>query len=300
MVWNRTHVEVLAPDAGDWAPLGPELPAGAEHRILSIDEGDGAVTAELRLPADWRFDEHWSIGSDVDLYLLDGQLRVGEVELVRNDFSHRPAGFVNGPVRVQADTRILAFVQGRPRLQLHPARAATEPLDRAHRGVVPRLPALSVPARPPLTDRETKPNIFSRTLRMDPVTGERIFITGSRPDSTRTQRGDPRIEWHECVEEIYALDGWVSMDHPDDRLKLAAGWYCFRPPGIPHGPFQNGPAVELATLFRVSSTLTNNYVDIDEAKRLWRDYPETALFPTVRERIGRPSEPFRPGPACGG
>lgn len=291
MVWNRAHVEALSPQTGPSVPLAwPQLPPGVTFRLLSIDENDGAATLELRLPVDWVFDAYWSVSSDVDVYVIAGALRVGDTELVSNDFSFRPAGYINGAVRVREPATLLVFVQGGPQVVLH-ARESAGRVDRAHRAIVERLPAMSVPAKPPLTDREVKPNIFSRTLRMNPMTGERIFITGARSESSAEQRGDGRIEWHECVEEIYSLASWVSMDHPDGRLRLDPGWYCFRPPGIPHGPFQSGPAAELATLFRVSSTLTNNYVSMREAKKLWRNYPADHLFDRVRDRIDRPDGP---------
>ena len=300
MVWNRTHVEALSPHDTPWEAVTVEgIPDGLTARLLSIDEGDGALTAELRIPAGWEFNENWSLETDLDFYVVRGELRVGETGLVRNDFSSRPAGYVNGPIVAVSDSMILVFAQGTPKVSVHD-RAGSSQLDRAYRDVILKLPAMDVPAKPPLTDREVKPNIFSRTLKLNPITGERFFITGSSPASNDEQRGDPRIEWHECVEEIYALDNWVSMDAPNDTLRLDPGWYCFRPPGIPHGPFRAGEATELATLFRVSSTLTNNYVDMDESKQLWTDYPAESLFPGVRARIGDDFKGVNPNLGCAG
>ncbi len=300
MVWNRAHVEALSPHDTPWESVTVDgVPEGLTARVLSIDRGDGALTAELRIPAGWTLDQHWSLGTDLDFYVLQGELRVGDTELVRHDFSSRPAGYINGKIIASSDSMVLVFAQGTPTVTMHKG-SQNQMLDRAHRDVVLKLSAMSVPAKPPLTDREEKPNIFSRTLKLNPHTGERFFITGDSPQSSEAQRGDPRIEWHECVEEIYALDNWVSMDAPNDTLRLDPGWYCFRPPGIPHGPFRAGEATELATLFRVSSTLTNNYVDQDEAKQLWTDYPAESLFPGVRARIDADSDSGTPSLGCGG
>src|SRR5438132_9950082 len=45
MVWDRTHHEVLDPETLPWEPVGDH---GLLLRVLSRDESDGALTAQLR------------------------------------------------------------------------------------------------------------------------------------------------------------------------------------------------------------------------------------------------------------
>ena len=116
----------------------------------------------------------------------------------------------------------------------------------------------------PMTDKVGM-GLFSKTLRRDVATGERLFIL-----RTDKPLGDPRIEWHDVVEEIFGLEGTVVMDEPRGRFPLGPGDYCYRPPGIPHGPFRTSG--ESMALYRVSATLVNYYVEPDEAARMLRAY----------------------------
>jgi hypothetical protein len=289
MVWNRQHVEALSPRDTPWVSVEqPALPAGLTARLLSVDPGDGALTAEINIPAGWTLPSPWSLGTSLDGFIVSGRIKVGDVELSRWDYTFRPAGFISGAVTALEDTRVYVFVQAEPTVSLREGEEPSSATGAMAEAII-ALAAMSVPPRKPLTGRVAK--FTSRTLRMDAVTGERIFITGAQACNSAAEDDAlaadiaGRIEWHECVEEIFQIGSWVSMDDPADELVLEVGSYCFRPPGIPHGPFRTGPDAEMQSLFRVSSELTNNYVSANSARRLWTDYPAENLDATVRKRI---------------
>jgi hypothetical protein len=273
MVWNRTHHEVLDPETLPWAPLSLDgVPDGIEARVLSRDESDGAVTAQVRIPAGWSLATTWALSTRFDAFVLEGSLQVGARRFERFAYTYRPAGFSNGPLRSEDGALLLVMTYGRAAL------VAPEKADDAK--VIEHLRLEDVPPRQPLTDKINM-GYFSRTLRLDPETGERIFVTGNE----RARVGDARIEWHPVVEEIYKLGPRGSMDYPYNQIILEPGAYCYRPPGIPHGGFETWEPSEYSSFIRVNATLVNHYVDEAEARKMLEKYGRERLDPIVAARL---------------
>jgi mannose-6-phosphate isomerase-like protein (cupin superfamily) len=255
MVWNRTHVETLAPDEGAFQPVAAAgVAPGLAIRLLSKDESDGALTALLRIPPGWRQEAPFAARCTLEAYVIEGGLTVGDLAFRQGWYTYRPAGFRTGPIHSAGGALLLLFTYGRFALGE----------ERETAGAIPGVDTETIPWGKPLTDKKDSP-LLSKSLRIDPETGERVFL-----NRLLEPAGDPRIEWHPCVEELYQLEGTTSMDYPRNRFLLAPGVYCYRPPNIPHGPFQtDGPVL---TLIRVSSTLINYYVSPEEAERMIRAY----------------------------
>jgi hypothetical protein len=275
MVWGRTHHEVLDPETLLWAPLVLEgLPAGLELRVLSRDESDGAITAQVRIPPGWSHPNTWALSTAFDAFVLDGSLHLGAQRFERYAYTYRPAGYANGAVRSDGGALLLLMTYGQAALV-----AAQEGQSAT---VIEHVRLEDVPPRQPLTD---KINIgyFSRTLRLDAETGERIFVTGTEHAGV----GDPRIEWHPVVEEIYKLGPRGSMDFPYNQIILEHGFYCYRPPGIPHGGFETWERADYGSFIRVNATLVNNYVEEAEARAMLEAYGRERLDPVVAARIDR-------------
>ena len=254
-IWNRPHVETLDPDEQAFRPfVGGGLAPGLTVRTLSQDASDGATSALVRVPAGWHQTEPLVWAVDVEFYLLEGDLTIGETRFGPHWYSYRPAGVVNAPARSEQGALLIVFTSG----WLTPGGA------RPREDAILALDTTMVPWGKPMTDKRDSP-LLSKTLRLNPVTGERVFL--NRLDQPG---GDPRIEWHPCVEELYQISGVTSMDSPRDRFVLRPGVYCYRPPGIPHGPFRAEGNV--LTLVRVSATLVNFYVSPAEAEAMLRAY----------------------------
>ncbi|HEY3062846.1 MAG TPA: hypothetical protein VGL99_28065 [Chloroflexota bacterium] len=276
MVWNRTHFEVLDPETLPWQALRlAGAPTGAVVRVLSADAEDGAVTALVRIPPGWMLDGPWALGTAFDAFVLEGSLRLGGQQFERYAYTYRPAGFANAALRSEAGALVLVMTYG--------AAALVTPDAQEHSTkAIEHVRLEDVPARQPLTDKVNM-GYFSRTLRLDPDTGERIFVTGNE----RAGVGDPRIEWHPVVEEIYKLGPRGSMDYPYNQIMLEPGSYCYRPPGIPHGGFETWEPSQFSSFIRVNATLVNNYVDEVSARAMLREYGRERLDPIVAARIDR-------------
>ena len=219
------------------------------------------MTAVVRVPSGFEHPSPWAVDTDFDAFVLSGSLVVGDDELDGYCYTFRPARYPCGPVATAAGAVLLVMTYGEPRP------CAPDPGELADPRVVPRRPLSEVPVRQPLTDKVGL-GLVSQTLRIED-SGERVFVTSVQSGGF----SDARIEWHPCIEEIYTLEGEGSMDHPDDTMVMRAGCYCFRPAGIPHGPFHTISLPKLA-LIRVDRTLVNNYCSLAEAREMWRAFPD--------------------------
>jgi hypothetical protein len=271
MVWNRTHHEVLDPESLPWLALN-----GIDVRVLSRDDTDGAVTAQVRIHPGYVYPEQWALGTAFDAFVLHGSLEFGTQHFDQHAYTYRPAGYPNGPVSSTDGALVLVMTYGQAALVPPERNASTNPKAIVHLGL------RDVPARQPLTDKINM-GYFSRTLRLDPDGGERIFVTGTEHAGV----GDARIEWHPVVEEIYKLGPRGSMDYPYNQIVLESGYYCYRPPGIPHGGFETWQPAEFGSFIRVNATLVNHYVDEAEARALLQAYGRERLDPIVAARIDR-------------
>jgi hypothetical protein len=272
MVWNRTHHEVLDPESLPWLALD-----GVDVRVLSRDDADGAITVQVRLRPGYAYPEQWALGTAFDAFVLHGSLEIGKRHFEQYAYTYRPAGYPNGPVSSTEGVLLLVMTYGQATL-ISPDRDASD-----HQKAIEHLRLHDVPARQPLTDKINM-GYFSRTLRLDPDTGERIFVTGTE----RAGVGDARIEWHPVVEEIYKLGPRGSMDYPYNQIILESGQYCYRPPGIPHGGFESWQPAEFGSFIRVNATLVNHYVDEANARAMLVEYGRERLDPVVAARIDRP------------
>jgi hypothetical protein len=277
MVWNRTHHEVLDPESLPWQALEVSgMTDGLDVRVLSRDDADGAVTAQLRLPPSWTHSQPWALGTAFDAFVLQGGLEFGNQHFDHYAYTYRPAGYPNGPVSSTEGALLLVMTYGQAAL-VPPDPGAAE-----NQKAIEHLRLQDVPARQPLTDKINM-GYFSRTLRLDPDSGERIFVTGNE----RAGVGDARIEWHPVVEEIYKLGPRGSMDYPYNQIMLESGYYCYRPPGIPHGGFESWEPANFGSFIRVDATLVNYYVDEPEARAMLREFGRERLDPIVAARIDR-------------
>ncbi len=90
--------------------------------------------------------------------------------------------------------------------------------------------------------------LLHKPVRMDKHTGEMTVITG-----TVRAYDYPMLEFHDCVEEIYLVEGDIWLGNSG---LMSAGSYLWRPPFITHGPFYS--AAGSLMLVWVPSTLVNH------------------------------------------
>jgi anti-sigma factor ChrR (cupin superfamily) len=102
---------VTDPTTMDWSPAPPDLPYGAELKVLSADEETGAVAAMVKFPAGYLEPEHGHPCGH-DILILQGKLVNPETgqETSKGMFFYAPTGDIHGPFAVPEDEDCIFFI----------------------------------------------------------------------------------------------------------------------------------------------------------------------------------------------
>lgn len=251
MVWDRKHVEFIHVDDVPWQPLsvvGEGMTEGCEVRVLSIDPADGATTCILKMPAGWTHGEPFVTDAPEQLYVLSGDLHIGEITYTEGNYTYRPAGVAHDSM--WSNSGCTALVMWDKRFDVRPGNGTTE-------GMIERLDTIKMHWQPTIAEGP-QAGIMVKIVRHVPETGEMTFITGILPYWREDRR-----EHHDCVEESFKLTGDMNLNlNLGDRMLMTENCYFYRPPYRKHGPMFTRTGT--MSLIRVSSTLVNHYGPLPE------------------------------------
>ncbi len=230
-------------------PLQDGFAPGAALRELTANAATGGDHRVVEFPAGWQNPQKGYVTAGQDLYILQGDLAIGDVKLTTGDYTYIPEGVVFDRMSSSAGARAILFHDKAARFV--PA-SADAPHARVEKAIAPqqtwRLPWLD-PMKEvvkkstwvdPNTGREGRPpGVLTKTLRHDLETGEMVALTSLAPGFV-----DPGTEHHPHDECLYLIAGdayiGYTYDHKkaDEKLDLVLtkDYYISRPPGIRHGP----------------------------------------------------------------
>jgi hypothetical protein len=165
----------------------------------------------------------------MQLFVLDGSLRMGPHILEVGGYCFHPPGSPHGTWQALAPVRVLAIFEARAAFE----RVSREPDQQA----IPAIDTWTVPwvdplaASAPSVDYRT--GVMVKVLRVDRDTGASTHLAGLLPGWFM-----PGLEVHPVYEENYCLSGDVHIGLVGDKpgYTMTEGSYLCRPPGIAHGP----------------------------------------------------------------
>jgi len=237
----RPHIEFIHAEHAPLQPW-PVGTSGTGARTLSSDPETDAATLFVSLPVGWEA----SVGrftADVECYILQGRLTIGEYRLSRHTYCFFPAGVALGRWQALSPVTLIWFTYGAVALE-----AGLEDAPGAQRRrLIMALDSSALPWSNPITPG-FPPGAMRKQLRVDPDTGAGTWLLGVLP-----QWRESRIEMHPVVEEAFVLQGEMVTD----RGVMTAGCYFWRPPHIPHGPFHTDAGALI--LFRTDGYLHTFY-----------------------------------------
>jgi hypothetical protein len=219
---TRPFIEFLQSQALPWS----DGLYGGRHnvtsKILSIDEDTGASSTLVKYPAGWKFPAQHHLAVDEELFVLGGDLRIGDVVYTEKSFAHLPAGHTRSSAASVGGATVLTFFSGEPVVHDGPGRStALDPRLVEHVNAFDgEWTGNFHPKFPPGAGR--------KYLRQDPLDGEETWVLGTMP-----LRSGRRPEKHPVVEEMYLLSG--ELVGPLGVMQPGA--YFWRPPEEWHGPF---------------------------------------------------------------
>lgn len=242
-----------------WEPFRiPGTPGGLQVKVLSQDARTGAVSLLASYPAGWRQTEKGYHSGAEEVFVLEGELTIGQHTLTGRCYSYIPAGMSHGPISTRHGCLALWFFDRAPDFV---AAAHSKPGTRADSFVAFKSYSdenwSSGTLRPA---NQIPPPLLVKMLRTDPQTGARTWIAG-------ILTGHPRYQWesHPTWEEAYLLEGAYAMGEClPEGLKVGVygpGGYFFRPAHIAHGGPRSGPQGYAIWFMRTPAPLAVTYSD---------------------------------------
>ena len=258
----RGHQELIHSADVEPIPLGDVAsgwPDGATIRVLSRNPETGALSGILRVPRGYQRPAG-HLAADTEYLVLSGWIRIGDELRTWGWYEWGPAGSGFDAWDVLDDAELLFM----------PRTAAPDfTADEAPNGREGRISIDSEQLEWGGSTTKNRPAYARfKLLRQVEETGERSGLLTGPAGSEH-----PKIEFHDCVEEMYKVvgDTWLA-----NSGTMEAGSYFWRPPYLTHGPFRSATG-GISWLY-TDKTLINFFVD-DEAST-----PEQNLVEAERQR----------------
>lgn len=188
---------------------------GARAKQLAGDPRSRRSSNRVRLPADWSFTTGASPSQSVELFVLAGEIELGEFTLTSGGYAYLPPATAGFPMRSVNGARILYFV------------------DAANERAVIQTPLIASSTL--LAWQPTATGFSVKELRSDPGSGFRTWLLKIEPGATRNwQRSTQTVEG-------YLLSGSVTETECNGTEAVTSeyfpGGYFYRPAGnVSGGP----------------------------------------------------------------
>lgn len=171
--------------AGELEPVFTAALPGTRAHPLFLNGREGVASLLLTLPPHWQWNAGGAPGKSVEIYVLEGEIRLGEVTLQSGNYALLPPGSTTLPMSTEAGARLLYF------------------LDDADRRALIRTPLFTsrevVPWQPVAGSAGT---VQRKVLRSDPGSGASTALVRVAP-GTR----DARWRASSTATEGYLLSG---------------------------------------------------------------------------------------------
>ena len=237
---SRGHIELVhAPKIDERELPASGWPVQPMAKLLSTDSESGAFSGLIRLPAGYRRDPG-HLQAETEWMIVDGTLRIGEHARSFGFYTYAPPSTTEEAWVTETGCTLLFFA--RDRRPDFIVGEGSEGRTARIESDTEQLPWMASPIPGP-----PEGNLL-KILRHDTRTGEMVVLCSSVP-----QYDYPVLEFHDCVEEIYMLEGDIWLGNSG---MMSAGSYFWRPPFITHGPFYS--ATGSLMLVWVPSTLVNH------------------------------------------
>lgn len=260
-------------------------------RELTHNERTGGDQLLVEFPAGWSQQGTGYVTAGQDVYVIEGELLLGEHHLITGCYVYIPEGVVFGPIASPGGCRALIFHN-----KSHRFVAATQSAaDADAEAWIGPIETWSLPWKDPMKDivkkstyldpetgQGTRPaGVLTKTLRHNhtPKLREMVALTSLAPGFI-----DPGTEHHPHDECLYLLAGdayiGLTYDHKNEDRKedlvLQKDFYIARPPGIRHGPVctQTGAL----WLLYMNDMYTGIYNEVPDWRQRVRRYFTSALY----------------------
>src|SRR5262249_33957626 len=96
-----------------WRPFAMRGIRDASFKLLSVDESPQAQSQTTQLRAGWPRPRGYH-NSNVEIFVLDGDLTVGDKRMGKYSYAYYPAGYTHGPAHTDYGATFLEWWDGPP------------------------------------------------------------------------------------------------------------------------------------------------------------------------------------------
>jgi hypothetical protein len=256
----RPHVELI--QEADLCWHDAELIRGdgkVRQRNLSYDEEDGSASTRLVFDSVWRRPAGFH-HADIEWYVMDGQLKLGDRLLGKGGYFRAPAGLCVPAIEVQKGSEILIFREygdwGFSVSDKNQATFVSRGGNTASNqpGELTVVDSSRMEWMPNVYEGDTQRFLKLKLLYLDPASEDNnnsgfVTMLAWAPPGW----SDNRMVHHPVFEEAYSLDGHLVYNFGT----LDAGTYFFRPAKVKHGHFVAGEERGWTGFFRLDGSLVN-------------------------------------------
>jgi len=217
----RDHIEFVHHSELQWGASDiAGLPEGTREKVLSEDAESGASTRLLSVSRERRdpVTDQLAWDAGVELFVLKGSFWLDGRRLEQYDHAYIPPETAITRFGASMEATLLFM----PDEELNTVEGDTDSEVQVTRSADMEWEGVEVEGFPQ--------GAMMKSLYMDDETGDSSWLLGVLPQWEET-----RVEKHPVVEEAYQLRGSMTTD----RGTFSQGSYFWRPPDIPHGPFDS-------------------------------------------------------------
>lgn len=270
---TRPHIEWIQAQALPWTEDAIPARPGAQAKILSRDDGTGALSCIIRYPAGYRRGAEW-LEADEEFWVLDGSIEVDGAAYGEHTYAHLPRAMPRGGFAAPGGAVVLTFFSATPVARPGVGAGFDE------RRLVRRLAAADNIWDADAVAMGLQSMLATariRTLRRDPDSGETTYLTVTLPF-----RQGERSERHPVVQEFFMLSGELA----GDMGVMQAGAYCWRPPMIKHAPYGSWTGTVL--LFRAIGGPQTTLWEEPDQPFTWKPEHKPVLPPDLAPLMRKP------------
>jgi len=229
----RKHICFVQAQALPWSASGfAALGIQVDVKVLSRDADTGAVSEIMRLPPGMKLPGPMHFPCVFEFYVLDGSFTVGNQVYAKDSYAYLSPGYTWSEMKSEHGAVLLAMFSASPRPT--PGQAPAGMFDAAQ--TIVHLDAFAMEwktgAEGSVTGKPLSSTIFTKKLRVDPVTAEQTFLYSALPHHA-PPKVMPGKFTHPMIEEIFVLSGEYVFG---DVGKMGAGAYCWWRENEYHGP----------------------------------------------------------------
>jgi hypothetical protein len=200
---------------------------GSSYKVLSLDTDTGACTLKVRFNGGYRRKPGMSY-SDMEIFVLNGQVRVGKETWVEGHYAFIPAGVAIGAIDVAKGAEALVMFNDSEPSYVESDRDHRLAMSAAYASLNSYKDAPWAPGN--LVNPSVASGCLIKVLRYDPLTEALSFLYCMTPEFMQDN-----ISYHDSAEESYHIWGTSWMMQFGE---LPTGGYFWRPPYINHGSFR--------------------------------------------------------------